>query len=474
MADINTKSTSKALFKNTGIIAIGQLSTKILSFLLLPLYTDLLSSEEYGLIDLLSTYSTFIAVIIGLQLSQAIFRFLATNRNDKEKIGKICSSIFFTSILLVLMYTVIFAVLQQYIKLECKWFLLLNVIASIFLQTVSGMIRGLGNNGLYAFGNFVSTSVIMVLNVIVLTVMHKGVDAILISNIIGAFIGGIIISIFGKLHRYIRPSWFSKNDIKAMLSYAIPLVPNELSWSLIHSSDRMIISNVLSMAANGLIAVASKFSYVYTTVFSIFNTSWTEQVVIHYKDDGGPKYISDMFNRMITFFGCFAIGIVACMPFVYDIFISKQYTEGYGLVPFYMIAVFFNAVIGMISAIYLVHNETKKVAVSTGVAAAINVIVDLALVKIIGVYAAPVSSICGYLTISLWRVIDVKNRYCTLKVDKSKIVILLFMLLITMATYWIRILTINVTVLVIIAGLSFVLNKDFLLELKSIIIKRGK
>lgn len=474
MAEINTKSTSKALLKNTGIIAIGQLSTKILSFLLLPLYTALLSSTEYGLIDLLSTYAAFITVIVGLQLSQAIFRFLATNRNDEEKIGKICSSIFFISILLVLIYAVIFAVIQLYIKLDYKWFLFLNVIASIFLQTVSGMIRGLGDNGLYAFGNFISTSVILVLNVIALTVMHKGVDAMLISNIIGPFVGGIVICIFGKLHRYIRLTWFSKNDIKVMLAYAIPLVPNELSWSLIHSSDRMIISNVLSIAANGLIAVASRFSYVYTTAFSIFNISWTEQVVIHYKDDGGPKYISDMFNRMITFFGCFAIGIIACMPFVYDVFINEKYSEGYGLVPFYMIAVFFNAVIGMISAIYLVHNETKKVAISTGVAATINVIINLALVKIIGVYAAPVSSICGYLTISLWRVIDVNKRYCALKMDRTKIFIMLFMLLITMATYRIRILTINIAVLVTVAVISFVLNKDFILELKSIIIKRGK
>lgn len=49
----------------------------------------------------------------------------------------------------------------------------------------------------------------------------------------------------------------------------MPLVPNELSWSVIHSSDRWIVSAVLTVAANGLIAVASKFSLMYTTFFSI-------------------------------------------------------------------------------------------------------------------------------------------------------------------------------------------------------------
>lgn len=54
-------------------------------------------------------------------------------------------------------------------------------------------------------------------------------------------------------------------------------------------------------------------------MFSIFNTSWTEQVVLHYKDEGGPEYISHMFDKVITFFGSIAIGIIACMPIVFDL-----------------------------------------------------------------------------------------------------------------------------------------------------------
>ena len=56
MGSIDLNNTNKALFKNTGIIAIGQISTKIVNFLLLPLYTALLTTQEYGLVDILSTY----------------------------------------------------------------------------------------------------------------------------------------------------------------------------------------------------------------------------------------------------------------------------------------------------------------------------------------------------------------------------------------------------------------------------------
>lgn len=193
--------------------------------------------------------------------------------------------------------------------------------------------------------------------------------------------------------------------MKMVMNYAIPLVPNELSWTVIHSSDRMIISTFVSIAANGLIAVAAKISTIYTTFFSIFNTSWTEQVVLHYKDEGGPEYVCEMFDKMITFFASIAIGIIVCIPLVFTIIVNESFTEAYGLIPWYMIAVFFNAVIGMISAIYLVENETKQVAFSTMAAAVINVVVDFALVNQIECMRHPyprfadiwqsVSGVCG-------------------------------------------------------------------------------
>ena len=86
MGSIDLNNTNKALFKNTGIIAIGQISTKNCEFFIIALYTALLTTQEYGLVDILSTYSALIVVIVGLQINQAVFRFLVTNRKNKESL----------------------------------------------------------------------------------------------------------------------------------------------------------------------------------------------------------------------------------------------------------------------------------------------------------------------------------------------------------------------------------------------------
>ena len=429
MNSIDLNNTNKALFKNTGIIAIGQISTKIVNFLLLPLYTALLTTQEYGLVDILSTYSALIVVIVGLQINQAVFRFLVTNRKNKEKLIEICSTTFFCSVIICLIYSFAFLIIQYFIPLQCKWYLLLQVIATIFLQLISGITRGLGNNILYSFGNFISAFITIILNVFSIAVFHMGVE------------------------------------LKIIINYSLPLVPNELSWTLIHSSDRMIVSSILNVAMNGLIAVASKFSYIYTTVFSIFNTSWTEQVVLHYKDVGGKKYINNMFEKVVLFFGCLAIGIIAIMPLIFKILVNKQYKTCYGLIPFYMIAVFFNATIGMISAIYLAENETKKVAMSTGVAAAINIIVDLVLIRWIGIYAAPISSICGYAFITVWRIIDVNRRHCKITMKIKKVVLLFMMLLLSLISYWSTNTIVNILFLFIVFIFSILLNKSIIKDL---------
>lgn len=473
MSKINSGSTSKALFKNTGIIAIGQISTRLINFFLLPLYTAILSQEEYGLVDLLSTYSSFIAVIVGLQLSQAAFRFIVTCRGDKEKTTNVISTIVVTATLVSLIYAILFGLISPFIHLECKWYLLVHVLVALYLQTTSCIARGLGRNADYASGNFISAAISLVFNVIAIAVFKLGVPAMLAAYIIGPFIGGTFLLIRSKEWIYIKLRSASKAEFNTIIKYALPLVPNELSWSVIHASDRMVISHFMSVAANGLIAVAAKFSSIYTTAFSVFNTSWTEQVVLHYKDEGGPEYICDMFDKMVTFFGTIAIGIISCMPFVFNLFVNVKFNDAYPLVPFYMVAVFFNAIIGMISAIYLIENETKQVAISTAVAAAINLLVDLALVKFVGAYAAPLSSICGYAVISFWRLYDVNKRHCRIAMPLKKILILLLMLGISLASYYLFGKMVQAGCLLIIVILAFIINKNFLLEVWAAVKKRS-
>ena len=282
---------------------------------------------------------------------------------------------------------------------------------------VTNSIRGLGDNVTYAFSNFLSAAVTLILNVLFLVVFRWDAMSMLVAYIVGPIMGGTVAFIYKKMWDYLGVRYIKVSKIKEYLRYSAPLVPNELSWWVLHASDRTIISIALGVSANGLIAVASRFSNIYTTIFSVFNTAWTEQCVLHYKEEGGKEYLAKTVIVVTKIFTSMTIGLVATMPFVFYIMVNVKYQDAYGIIPIYLFAVYFNVIIGLLSPIYLVYNETGKVAKSTICAALINIVVDILLVPFVGVYAAAISSLVAYFIISLWRLLDVRKHY--VKIDFS-------------------------------------------------------
>ena len=436
LAGFDEKKVNKDLFKNTGIIAIGQLGAKAVSFLLLPIYTSYLTTVEYGTVDLLLTCSSVLTVFVGLQMNQAVFRFLATARNSDSEIRKICSSSFFIFVIEIFVYSVLFIIFSPLIRLDMKWFLYANVVMMCYLFLVSGIARGFGHNLLYACGNFISTITILVISVLSLLFYNAGIKGILVSYVIGYFFGGSIILKKSDFLRKIRIVDIEKKQCIDILKYAVPLVPNELSWSVLHFSDRMIISMFISLAANGIIAVASKLSVIYTMIFSVFNASWTEQVFLIYKKEEGREYIAELLEQFFVFFGAVASLIISSMPLVFRLLISEEYSSSYDLIPIYMIAVYFNVIIGGAGAIYLANHDTKIIAFTTCIAALINLFVDFVLVKKVGIFAAPISSICGYAVIAIWRIVDIDRRYFRFKICKKSIMKIVSLFLLSLFSYW--------------------------------------
>ena len=73
------------LIKNTAIIAIGKISTQVLSYILLPLYTAKMAVDEYGTYDLVCTLSIFLCPVISLLMEESMFRFLIDAKDEQER-----------------------------------------------------------------------------------------------------------------------------------------------------------------------------------------------------------------------------------------------------------------------------------------------------------------------------------------------------------------------------------------------------
>lgn len=464
----------KSLFKNTVIITVGKICTQLVTFLLLPLYTGILTTAEYGIVDLLNTLVSLCLPIVTLQIEQAVFRELIEVRGNKKEIKVIISSAIFTVILQCIIFLTIFLIIAPLFKNEYKYFLATNVIVYIFSSLFLQISRGLGENKKYSFASFISAIFTIIFNILFLVAIKLGAKGMLLGTMIGQVVAVIYLFISLKLYKYISIKSNKKKIIKNLLKYSIPLIPNAISWWVFNASDRLIVTTVLGVEKNGILAASLKFSSVYITLYNVFNISWTESISMAIRDKDLNTYFNKTFNIVMKIFVAFAIVLISSMPFVYPIMIDNKFSSGYVLVPISILGSLFNVVVGLISVIYVGEKNTKAIANTSVFSAIINIIVHLALIKFIGLYAAVFSTLISFMIMSIYRIIDINKTYFKIILDSKLIAETIIILVFVLILYYINNKYLNILSVLISILFGWNINKNSIKSIFMLIRKTKK
>lgn len=428
----------KVLIKNTAILTIGKICTQLITFFLLPLYTAILSTEEYGTVDLLNTLVSLLLPVVTFQVEQALFRNLIEVREDDNKKKEIISTGIFSVIIQCIIYLIIFVVICPLIHNEYKIFLATNVIAYILSSLLQQIARGLGDNKQFTIGSVISAVITIITSILLLVAIKLGARGMLIGNMMGQIVCSIYLFIVLKLYKYCSFKAFKYNTLKKLWKYSIPLIPNAISWWIFNASDRVIVTALLGVGQNGILSAAHKFSTVYITLYNIFNMSWTEMISIHINDGDIKEFFNKMFDMLLRVFLAMGIGIIACMPFIYPIMINVKFETGYYQIPIMILGSIFNVVVGLISVIYVAKKNTKAIANTSVISATINIIVHLILINYMGLYAATISTLTAYFVMSIYRLYDIKKRYFKVTIEKGIIIKSIFILIIILPLYYLK------------------------------------
>lgn len=457
-------SRGKELAKNTIIITIGKISTQFISFILLPLYTSLLSTSEYGTVDLLNTYVQLLLPVLTLMIEQGAFRYLIDHFDDEENKGKIISSSLCVLLGQCVLFGIIFLVAGHWVKNDYKYYLLAILIVASFSGWSLQLARGFRKLSIYAAGSFITTMVQIGFNILFIAGLKMGAVGMLRATFLGNTACFIFVLFSLKVYKYIRVRSVEKDTIRDMLKYSVPLIPNQLSLWVINSSDRTIVNLFLGTAANGILAVSHKFSTIYQTIYSMFQLSWHETGTVHFQDDDRDEFFSETFADVYRFFMAMCIGLIAFMPFVFPVLIKEAFASAYYTVPIYLIAVLCNIVVGLLGVVYVATKKTAEIAKSTIYSGIINVIVHVALIKSMGLYAAAISTLIGYFTVMLYRMKDTR-KYLNIKYEYRVFALTVVMIGILCVPYYIDNLALRLGGAVLACIVAFLLNKKMLMAI---------
>lgn len=401
-------SREKQLLKNTAILMVAKISTQIVSFLLLPLYTAILTTAEYGEVDVYTSLSMIIIPIVTLQLEQGMFRFMVTAKSRREMTNHITTGLAL-SLLGILVASLVYIVINVFLHQKYALLLYLYYLSLALATIMYQIVRGFGKNGVYGLGSFIATALALVLNVAFVAGLRIGVSGMLWSSIIANFVAALYMMAAVRLPRYIRRKGWNKVCAAELLRYSVPLVFNQVSSWAINYSNRLIILAYMGMAANGIFSLASKFSNLLSTFFNVFNIAWTENVVKAMLDKDHAAYSRRIITLTLQIYLCVITAIINLLPLVFGIFINAAYADAYNYIPLLLIAMFFSGMAAMLGSVYIAHKKTKAVGGSTFIAGAVNVIIHLALIKWSGLYAASIATLLSFLVLFIYRYIDMRK-----------------------------------------------------------------
>ena len=462
----------KELAKNTAVISIGKICTQLITFLLLPLYTSVLSTKEYGIVDLIATLVTLLVPVITLQIEQGIFRELIEVRGNDKEIKSIISSGINCTLLQIIVFIIVFSFFSIFINNEYKYLLAINVIAYIISSIFLQIARGIGDNGKYAFGSFLCALSTIAFNILFLVVFKFGVYGMLYGTILGYVVCAIYLFISIKIYKYYDFKE-SKNDIiKKMLKYTIPLVPNAISWWVFNASDRLIVSTILGLSFTGLLSAALKFSNVVTAAYNVFHISWVESISLHIKDNDISDFFNSTFNLILSFFASIIVGIIGFMPFVFPLLINVKFAFSYSLIPIALIAAIFHIIVSLETAVYYGYKNSKSIANTAVISAAINVFVHLILIWLLGLYASVISTLVAYFVMSIYRTKDINRKYFKISFETKKVVFTFITLAFILAFYYINNLYLNIASVVITTIYLYIINRKTIKLLIKILKKK--
>ena len=423
----------KYLIKNSLIFALGTLGTKIINFLLVPLYTNVLLPDEYGIADLVFTLGTFLVPILILNINEAILRFSLDKESDSNKIMSVG---LLAIIAMVCVSLFIYPLISLYDEIsDYSIYVLFYIISSgcntIFMYNLRGkelLVR-------FSIGNIINACTVAFMNILLLKVLGWGVEGYFLAYIVANVVTMLYAFFAGNVFTTIRHFSIDKKLMLYMLKYSIVLIPNSFMWWVMDSSNRIMLTAISGAAVTGMYAVAAKIPSFVSVVSSIFNQAWNYSAIKESDSSDRLAYNDKIFDYLFFAVTVIASGILLVLKPFMSIYVEASYYESWRYTP----PLIFGAVIlvlsTFLSSTYTVAKDSKGFLISATVGAASNIILNLVLTPLLGAFGAAISSCLGYSAVFIYRFFDTK-KYLKLSVFTVKHVMQIICLAVAVvATY---------------------------------------
>ena len=401
----------KRLLSNTAILGAGTFISKVLVFLLMPLYTAYLSSAEFGVADILMQTANLIIPIAVIGVSDGLFRFTIDAKPEKRK------QIFTISIITLFIGMLPLALLIQLFNFVSVyqgyvWLVFFYICSANLHLIVANYVRGCDKTKTFAVQGIINTALVIIFNVIFLVAFDMGVTGYLLSVVLADFLVSVGLILFCKLYKDIAPKSIEKELVVDMLRFSIPYIPLTLMWTITSVSDRFVILATLgdnATSINGLYAAAYKLPTLITIAGGIFIKAWHISSVSEENADERAAFFGKVYKNYMCLMFAGGACLIALSKIFTKLLLDDSYYSSWQYVPILAIAMIFSAFSEFLGSVYFVKKKSARSLVTAAAGAITNIVLNFVLIPIWGAIGAAVATAICYALVFFIRMIDTQK-----------------------------------------------------------------
>lgn len=478
----------KSLFKQTFIYGLATVLPRMLSFILVPIYTDpnVLSTAEYGRVSFIFAYFVLFNVVLAYGMETAFFRFFNKEENKDKVTSTSAISLIISSFALLGLAFLFRNQISELINIQLKY---LNLVFIILLLDALVIIpfawlRATAKPMRYAVIKILNVAINMGLNVFLLLYLKAlsynnsfllnickddfEISYIFISNVIAS---GITLLLILPFYTKIKFT-FDLVLWKKMMYYAMPVLVAGIAYSVNETFDRILLEKLLP--ANiadqqiGMYSACYKLALFMTLFATAFRLGIEPYFFSHSKSAKPKKNYAKILEIFVAFGSVIFISVVVFADLLKPLIIrSEAYYEAMWIVPFILLANFCLGIYHNLSVWYKVTDRTKYGAYISVFGAVLTVVLNYILIPIIGFKGSAIATLSAY-TVMMILSFYYGRKYYPIPYNLKKIILYLGVSTVSSMVYFYNFrenYIIGIGVLIVFLGLVFQLEKKELKQL---------
>ena len=410
MADDDIRKSGKytGLIKNTLILGLGLIGSKLVQFILLPYFTNVLTTSEYGTIDLVVTFVGLMVPLLTLELSDSVLRFgLSNDINKKSLVNNACVILLISVVITVLLSPLI----RFYESIaEYKLYVIGLIISQAIRVNFALFVKANNKVFVYSLDSIMTAAIIALFDILLISKCNMSVYGYFIAEIVGNCCSVLFLLSVGRISKYISFSEGIDLDLlKQMLKYSVPLMFNALSWWITSFSDRMILDLFFSTNEVGIYAVAAKIPAIVTTLLSVFTQAWIISAVKEYENTKDIKFFENIYVMYSSLLFIFVSAVILIVKPIMKFYVGEDFFDAWYYVQILLLGAVFLGISNYYGAIYASAKANVLEIKSTIVCAISNIILNFVLIPNRGILGAVIATACSYVVVVIVRIVDTKK-----------------------------------------------------------------